>query len=107
MRELKVSSELWEEVSEKDKGKIEGIMLAAKVMSHEDKIVPDTTIAKDAQPQAVTLGFPGDILKPACQAACVAAGAAAAAACAGLNPIAAAACMAVAQAGVEECKNRC
>ncbi|MBH3446097.1 hypothetical protein I5L59_21180 [Pseudomonas moraviensis] len=107
MSTLKVSSELWEPLSEIDRGKIAGILIATKIMAHDDKIVPDATTLQNSAPLALSLGFPGDLVKPVCQAACVAAGASAVAACAGLNPVAAAACYAIAAAAVEECKSHC
>jgi len=109
--DLRISAELWKPLSDFDKGKIEGIMLASKVMEHGDKIIPDESIPASATKDVKTfgLGIPilDDAVKAACQAACAAAAASAAGSCSGLAPVAAAACYALAGAAHEECRRRC
>lgn len=113
MAEIKIAAELWDKLTDHQKGKIEGILLASGSMKSGDTIMGDASIAHDpAMPamQPFGLGIPGvdDVIKAACKAACAAAAATAATACAGITDgIASAACYAAAAAAAEECGKRC
>jgi len=85
-------------------------MIASKVMTDSNKIVPDPDIPKDASVEVFPAGFPGDIVdqikKGPCEIACMTAGAAAMAAWASLT-VGSAACGALAVEGITLCKDNC
>jgi hypothetical protein len=96
--ELKVNAEEWAGLSKDEQSKIEEIVNG---FFPGAQIVPDPTAAKTEMAEF-------RISNPLCKVACEVAQKAAQAACLGLgNPIAVAACMALAQAAGDECRRRC
>jgi hypothetical protein len=98
--DIKVNDAEWAALGKDDQTRIEGIVTG---FFKGGKIVPDHATAKSAaQPKAA------DLANSVCTAACDITQAAASAACLLLgNPIAIAACMALAKAGGDECRKLC
>ncbi|MFL9903349.1 hypothetical protein PQR71_35335 [Paraburkholderia fungorum] len=111
MAEIKVADEVWSKLSDFDKGKIEGILLAAGSLKAGDKITGDPTIAYDPNAsRSLQFNFPGipNPLKDICLGLCATAAGVAGTACAGITDgIASAACYLAASAAYEECKGHC
>lgn len=96
MKEIKIHEDIWDDVSETDKDKIESILKNEGLMDNDDKIVSnlDTEIESFSN--------------PVCKAGCNIAFQSAKAACLLLeNPIAIAACVTAAEEARKICKDKC
>lgn len=102
MADLRINESLWDAVAETDRGKIVDIMRKSRLLSGEASIVPSADQAlppEGGNSPSAEAGF--------CKIACDAAEAAAIEACNDLSGAAKAACIAIAQAAGEECRNNC
>jgi hypothetical protein len=100
--DAKVNAKQWNSLSADDKKRIETVITST--FGQSARVVPD---ANAPELSMQTMGFQpqGNFI---CEAACGVAEAAAVAACAGLgNPIAVAACIAVAKEAGKECRRGC